>query len=138
MAMPRAANSREPNVWLLAGGRDKGFDFHDAGPVDFAAREGRIFVWRDGAKKFARAWSLFTPCSLAATLLEAVPAAAQRAVPGDVVLLSPACSSFDQFRNYQHRGEVFRQAVRELERSGLKNRAGAAAMRRDAPLAPTI
>ena len=39
-------------------------------------------------------------------------------VPGDVVLLSPACSSFDQFRNYQHRGDVFREAVLALQPSG--------------------
>jgi UDP-N-acetylmuramoylalanine-D-glutamate ligase len=46
-------------------------------------------------------------------LLEATVEAAQNAVPGDVVLLSPACSSFDMFQNYQHRGEVFRQAVEQ-------------------------
>ena len=48
------------------------------------------------------------------SLLEAVAEAAKSAVPGDVVLLSPACSSFDQFRNYQHRGDVFREAVGRL------------------------
>jgi UDP-N-acetylmuramoylalanine--D-glutamate ligase len=47
-------------------------------------------------------------------LLEAIQSAAKNAVPGDVILFSPACSSFDQFRNYQHRGEVFRDAVKAL------------------------
>ena len=53
-------------------------------------------------------------CTLADSLVEAVQSAAQEAARGDVVLLSPACSSFDQFQNYKHRGEVFRQAVRKL------------------------
>ena len=43
----------------------------------------------------------------------AVRAAARLAQPGDVVLLSPACASFDMFRNYEHRGQVFAQAVKE-------------------------
>jgi UDP-N-acetylmuramoylalanine--D-glutamate ligase len=52
------------------------------------------------------------------TLVEAVSEAARKAVAGDVVLLSPACSSFDQFHDYQHRGEVFRQAVQALQGPG--------------------
>ena len=69
--------------------------------------------------------SKINPCALADTLVEAVSAAAHNAVAGDVVLLSPACSSFDQFRNYQHRGDVFRQAVMGLQ--GRANPAGIAA-----------
>jgi UDP-N-acetylmuramoylalanine--D-glutamate ligase len=65
-------------------------------------------------EKLRAAWSLFTPCTLADSLVEAVQSAAQDAAPGDVVLLSPACSSFDQFQNYKHRGEVFRQSVSKL------------------------
>ena len=48
------------------------------------------------------------------TLEAAVLRAAETAVAGDTVLLSPACASFDMFRDYEHRGEVFRQAVRDL------------------------
>jgi UDP-N-acetylmuramoylalanine--D-glutamate ligase len=44
----------------------------------------------------------------------AVRDAARLAQPGDVVLLSPACASFDMFRNYEHRGQVFAQAVKEV------------------------
>jgi UDP-N-acetylmuramoylalanine--D-glutamate ligase len=46
---------------------------------------------------------------------EAVRIARELALPGDAVLLSPACSSFDMFRSYAHRGDVFTQAVKELE-----------------------
>ena len=131
--MPTAENSREPNVWLLAGGRDKGFEYHDAGPL-VARRVRGAFLFGETAGKIRAAWSLFTPCSIVPTLIEAVLAAARQAVPGDVVLLSPACSSFDQFQNYQHRGEVFRQAVQQLEPSGL-NRDEGSTQRRDAALA---
>jgi UDP-N-acetylmuramoylalanine--D-glutamate ligase len=52
------------------------------------------------------------------TLDKAVAAARKAAHPGDVVLLSPACSSFDQFENYEHRGQVFKELV--LEHIGAK------------------
>jgi UDP-N-acetylmuramoylalanine--D-glutamate ligase len=48
---------------------------------------------------------------------EAVDVAFRAARPGDVVLLSPACASFDMFENYKHRGNVFRAVVEELERA---------------------
>ena len=123
LAMPFTENSREPNVWLLAGGRDKGLDYHDLGPV-LSRRVKGAFLFGETAEKIRAAWGLFTPCSVVATLLEAVAAAARCAVAGDVVLLSPACASFDQFRNYQHRGEVFRQAVKQLQISGIEKEAG--------------
>ena len=109
LALP-AAPQGEPNVWLIAGGKDKGFEYHDIGPL-LSQRVKRAFLIGDTREKIRAAWSLFTPCTLMNSLLEAVSEAAQSAVAGDVVLLSPACSSFDQFKNYQHRGEVFRQAV---------------------------
>ncbi len=113
MAMPRAERSREPNLWLLAGGKDKGFEYHDAGPL-ISQRVKGAFLFGETREKIRAAWSLFTPCTTVSTLLEAVAEAAKLARPGDVVLLSPACSSFDQFRNYQHRGEVFRDVVKKL------------------------
>lgn len=106
----------EPNVWLIAGGRDKKFDFHDVGPL-LSQRVKRAFLIGEAREKIRAAWSLFTPCTLAESLLEAVSEAAKVAAPGEVVLLSPACSSFDQFRGYQHRGEVYRDAVAELART---------------------
>ena len=131
LAMPQSENDREPNVWLLAGGKDKGFDYHDLGPV-LSRRVKGAFLFGETSEKIRAAWGLFTPCAVVSTLLEALAVAVKRAKPGDVVLLSPACSSFDQFRNYQHRGDVFREAVRALQRSGESKGAGLGAKPREA------
>jgi len=112
LAVPNAQPG-EPNVWLIAGGRDKGFEYHDIGPV-LSQRVKGAYLIGETREKIRAAWSLFTPCTLKDSLIEAVREAAAGAVSGDVVLLSPACSSFDQFQNHQHRGDVFRQAVKDL------------------------
>jgi UDP-N-acetylmuramoylalanine--D-glutamate ligase len=114
------ARSGVPNVWLIAGGRDKGFEYHDLGPL-LSERVKGAFLIGEATEKIRAAWSLFTPCTPVESLLEAVERAAERAAAGDVVLLSPACSSFDQFRNYQHRGEVFRQAVARLQQKATSS-----------------
>lgn len=103
----------EPNVLLIAGGKDKGLSFHEIGPL-LARRVKHAFLLGETREKIRAAWSLFTPCTLVDSLLEAVSKASENAIAGDVVLLSPACSSFDMFQNYQHRGEVFRDAVKRL------------------------
>ena len=115
LSMPQSEPG-EPNVWLIAGGRDKAFEYYEIGPLLSQRVKGAILIG-ETREKIRAAWSLFTPCTLADTLVEAVEEAARGAAAGDVVLLSPACSSFDQFRNYQHRGEVFRQAVASLQRA---------------------
>ncbi|PAW83236.1 MAG: UDP-N-acetylmuramoyl-L-alanine--D-glutamate ligase [Pedosphaera sp. Tous-C6FEB] len=109
-----AARPGEPNILLIAGGRDKGLDYHDLGPA-LAQRVKHAFLLGETREKLRASWSLFTPCSLVDSLLEAVIEASKVAAAGDVVLLSPACSSFDSFRDYRHRGEVFRQAVEQLQ-----------------------
>jgi UDP-N-acetylmuramoylalanine--D-glutamate ligase len=106
----------EPNIFLIAGGKDKGFEFHDIGPL-LAQRVKQAFLLGETREKIRAAWSLFTPCEVVDSLLEAITEAHKNAVSGDVVVLSPACSSFDMFQNYQHRGEVFRQAVETLAKS---------------------
>jgi UDP-N-acetylmuramoylalanine--D-glutamate ligase len=116
LALP-AARPGEPNLWLIAGGKDKGFEYHDIGPL-LSQRAKGAFLIGETREKIRAAWSLFTPCTLADSLVAAVHEAARHAAPGDVVLLSPACSSFDQFQDYQHRGDVFRQAVRSLPSRG--------------------
>jgi UDP-N-acetylmuramoylalanine--D-glutamate ligase len=132
LAMPAGAETGRPNVWLLAGGKDKGFDFHDVGPL-LAQRVKGAFLFGETREKIRAAWSLFTSCALVGSLLEGISKAAQNAVPGDVILLSPACSSFDQFQNYQQRGDMFRQAVQNL--AGDKAEHGAVASGAGAPAA---
>jgi len=105
----------EPNLWLIVGGKDKGLEFHDVGPL-LSRRVKRAFLVGEASQRIRAAWNLFTPCTVADSLLEAVAEAAKNATSGDVVLLAPACSSWDQFRNHQHRGEVFCQAVKSIGR----------------------
>jgi len=106
------------NIWLIAGGRDKGLDYHDVGPL-VSTKVKHVFLVGESREKLRAAWSLFTPCTVTDSLIEAVHEAARNAVSGDVVLLSPACSSFDQFRNYQNRGETFCEAVKSISGGAL-------------------
>lgn len=115
-ARPRPGGG--PNIWLIAGGQDQGSEFHDLGPV-LSKRVKQAFLVGQASEKIRAAWSLFTPCKPSASLIEAVVEAAQNAASGDVVLLSPACSSFDQFRNYQDRGERFCEAVKSISRGAI-------------------
>jgi UDP-N-acetylmuramoylalanine--D-glutamate ligase len=103
---------RAPLVWL-AGGRNKGLDF---APLAEAAR-GRVraaLLFGESAGELERALAGAVPSERTETLDAAVRRAAELARPGDVVLLSPACASFDQFRSYAERGERFRAAVEAL------------------------
>jgi UDP-N-acetylmuramoylalanine--D-glutamate ligase len=106
----------EPNIWLIAGGQDKGLDYHDLGPL-LTQRVKGAFLMGESREKLRASWSLFTPCTAVNSLLEAVQSAAENAVAGDIVLLSPACSSFDMFENYQDRGRMFRAAVEQLTKA---------------------
>ncbi len=98
------------NVILIAGGRDKGDDY---GLLRQAVRQKvkKLIVIGEAADKIATGLQGATTIQHAASMEEAVRAAAKEAVCGDTVLLSPACSSFDMFDNYGHRGKVFTAAV---------------------------
>lgn len=112
----KALDSFNAPIVLIAGGRHKGSDFGELarkikekvkalillGEAAPLIREAAMAVGYD------KIWS-------AASLKEAVVTAARIATPGDVVLLSPACASWDMFRDYEERGEVFKKLVRELQ-----------------------
>ena len=110
----------EANIWLIAGGKDKGLDYHDLGPL-LAQRVKGAFLLGESREKLRASWSLFTPCTTVNSLLEAVQMAAENAASGDIVLLSPACSSFDMFESYQDRGRKFRAAVEQLTKAADLN-----------------
>jgi UDP-N-acetylmuramoylalanine--D-glutamate ligase len=107
-----ALNGFDRPVVLIAGGDGKGQDFS---PLRAAVGRARavILIGRD-APLIEAALKGAVPCLHAASLEEAVGLAHAQARPGDAVLLSPACASFDMFRNYVHRAEVFVAAVRRL------------------------
>jgi UDP-N-acetylmuramoylalanine--D-glutamate ligase len=97
-------------VVLIAGGRDKGGEYDPLAGV--LARVGRAAVLiGEAAEKMQAAFAGKVPTERAASMDDAVEAARRLARPGDAVVLSPACSSFDMFRDYGHRAEVFRAAV---------------------------
>jgi UDP-N-acetylmuramoylalanine--D-glutamate ligase len=114
----KALESFPEPVILIAGGKGKGQDF---APLAAAAR-GRvrnavlIGVDRDQIRRALHGAGVAT--EYAESMEEAVRLASRRARIGDVVLLSPACASFDMFQNYEHRGEVFKDAVRRLMPGG--------------------
>jgi len=102
-------------VLLIAGGDGKGQDFSPlAAPVREHARC-VLLIGRDARRIEAALARTGVPLARCASLEDAVAQAAARAQAGDAVLLSPACASFDMFRDYRARGDAFARAVRALE-----------------------
>lgn len=98
---------------LIAGGQGKGAHFSElAAGLD--ARVRHVVLLGEAADEIEAALQGRVPASRAADMPEAVRLAAGQAQPGDTVLLSPACASFDMFSGYQQRGEQFVQALREI------------------------
>jgi len=99
----------DPVLWI-AGGRDKGADFAELAPV--AGRHARCaLLVGEAAEKLERSLDGAVDCERVGTVERAVARAAEIAKPGDVVLLAPACASFDQFESFEARGDAFRQRV---------------------------
>lgn len=98
---------------LIAGGDGKGADFAPLVPAVARAARTVILIGRDAAL-IERELAGSVPLVHASDLNDAVRRAASLALPGDCVLLSPACASFDMFDNYEHRGRAFADAVRRL------------------------
>ncbi len=113
----KALESFPANIHLILGGKDKGSDYSVLNSL-LKQRVKRVYTIGAAAAKIEA--QIISPKDggpelvHAETLENAVRKAHAAAVPGDVVLLAPACASFDQFKSYEHRGQVFKQVVRGL------------------------
>jgi UDP-N-acetylmuramoylalanine--D-glutamate ligase len=113
----KALESFPKNVHLILGGKDKGSDYTVLNPL-LAERVKQVYTIGAAAQKIEQQIGNTVPIVSAATLENAIRKAAQTATAGDIVLLAPACASFDQFDSYEHRGRVFKEIVQTLvERS---------------------
>jgi UDP-N-acetylmuramoylalanine--D-glutamate ligase len=116
-----AINSFGRCVHLICGGRDKGCDF--AGIRDsVAAHVKGAYCIGEAAERIIKDWNGATELIHEKSLPDALCAARDAAVKGDVVLLSPGCSSFDMFSSYEERGSVFRELVLKLDSKGGASR----------------
>ncbi|MDR3605983.1 MAG: UDP-N-acetylmuramoyl-L-alanine--D-glutamate ligase [Oligoflexia bacterium] len=101
------------SIILIAGGKDKNMDFTPL--VDLVRTKCKILILLGEAKeKINRAIGDFAETYLVGTFEEAVLLSYQKSRSGDIILLSPGCSSHDMFRNYEERGEYFRKLVNQL------------------------
>ncbi len=100
-------------VILIAGGRDKDSDFGLLSPL-IRKRVKALVLLGETRKRLAQTWKDLAPICLVDSMAEAVRRAYDLARPGEVVLLSPACASFDMFKDYAHRGETFQKVVQEM------------------------
>jgi UDP-N-acetylmuramoylalanine--D-glutamate ligase len=114
-AVKRSLESFGSQVILIMGGRDKGGSYSLLNGL-IKERVKRLIAIGEAREKILDALGDLTRSEGARTMEEAVNVAHQAAAPGDTVLLSPGCSSFDMFTDYAERGEAFREAVRGLTR----------------------
>ncbi|MEW5795126.1 MAG: UDP-N-acetylmuramoyl-L-alanine--D-glutamate ligase [Candidatus Zixiibacteriota bacterium] len=117
-----ALRSVETPLYLILGGRDKGGEF------ELLAETGRgkirgIVAIGEAREKIFNALGKLVPTQFADNLEEAIHKCFEMAHPGETVLLSPGCASFDQFENYEHRGRVFKDVVSRLRNGKSTNEA---------------
>jgi len=114
----KALESFPANIHLILGGKDKGSDYSVLNDL-LRQRVKRVYTIGAAAEKIEAQIAPVKNGGVeivhAETLENAIRKAHAAAQPGDVVLLAPACASFDQFKNYEHRGQMFKDIVRELK-----------------------
>jgi len=112
-AMEKALMGQGNSVVLIAGGKDKGFDFKPMQNIIHEKVRHAVLIG-EMQEKLEEAWGEVTACHKVADFKQAVELSRTLAVAGGVVLLSPGCSSYDMFRNFEERGEIFRNLVNQL------------------------
>ncbi len=115
-----ALRSIDTPIYLIAGGRDKGNDYRPV--IEYGKNKVKGLVALGEAKeKIFNALGQTFPTQFADSLEEAVRKSFDLAHPGETILLSPGCASFDMFDNFEHRGQVFKAAVANLRNGTRKN-----------------
>jgi len=109
----KALESFQRNIIVILGGKDKGSDYTVLAPL-VRERVKRIILIGAAGDKIASQLEGTRPMSRSQSMEDAVRIAMESAVDGDIVLLAPACASFDMFDNYEHRGRVFKEEVHRL------------------------
>src|SRR2546422_560345 len=119
----KALDAFPGRILIVLGGKDKGSDYT---LLQRLLREKAILALLIGAaaEKIEKQITGSVAIERAGTIERAVEIASHAARPGDVVLLAPACASFDQFQNYEHRGRVFKELVHQLERQAASTTSG--------------
>ena len=117
----KAMDAFDGKLWVILGGKDKNSDYAPlAGPLRLKAK-GALLIGA-AAAKIAAQLSGSVPLYMCETLERAVAEAHGHARAGDTVLLAPACASFDQFQNFEHRGREYKRLVAELAPVGAGSR----------------
>ncbi|MBN1224361.1 MAG: UDP-N-acetylmuramoyl-L-alanine--D-glutamate ligase [Candidatus Aminicenantes bacterium] len=111
----KSIQSFDQKIILILGGRDKGGTF-EALKKSIALQVKKIFLLGEAKEKIAGALKNGVPMSRVSSLREAVESGFAAASPGDVVLLAPACTSYDMFANFEERGKIFKQEVLSLKK----------------------
>jgi len=122
-ATMKALDAFSGRILIVLGGKDKGSDYS---VLQKSLREKAILALLIGAaaEKIENQIAGSVAIERAGTMERAVEIASHAARPSDVVLLAPACASFDQFQNYEHRGRVFKELVHQLERQAASTTSG--------------
>tara|TARA_Y100001960_G_scaffold313573_1_gene376692 strand:- start:284 stop:1042 length:759 start_codon:yes stop_codon:yes gene_type:complete len=108
-----AINSFENKIYLILGGKDKGGDFVELIPF-LKEKVKNVITFGQASKKISLALRDAVRLKQVKNLKDAVEFCHLEATPGDTVLLSPGCASFDQFKNYEERGQVFKEFVKDI------------------------
>ncbi len=108
-----ALRSFKKPIVLILGGKDKGNDYSQIKDL-VKDKVKKIYAIGSSADKVSKYFSDYTKVDIITSLEECVKRSAVEADSGDIVLLSPACASFDMFKNFEHRGKVFKEAVGKL------------------------
>ena len=112
-AVATAINAFDAPIVLIMGGRNKGTNFNNLSDL-ISKKIKNLIVLGESKHNIISALGHYTKTRPADSMEDAVLAAYKSAVPGDIVLLSPACSSFDMFSSYAHRGEIFQKSIEKL------------------------